>query len=102
MPHIEKEVWQRLKDNPDFSLFGIDLKEPAEKAESFRKEIPVTYPMLLDPEGNIFYSYAGKDAGVTRNVIIDRNGKIVFLTRLYREDEFNDMKKIIEKLLEKH
>ena len=102
MPRIEQEIWQKHKDNPDFLLFGIDLKEPAAKAEGFRKEIPVTYPMLLDPEGTIFYSYAGKDAGVTRNVIIDRDGKIVFLTRLYKEDEFNAMKTVIEKLLNEH
>ena len=27
MPHIESEIWQKLKDNPEFALYGIDLKE---------------------------------------------------------------------------
>lgn len=36
-----------------------------------------------------------KEAGVTRNVIIDRNGKIIFLTRLYKREEFDQMKKVI-------
>src|SRR5450759_1614659 len=36
-----------------------------------------------------------KEAGVTRNVIIDRNGEIIFLTRLYKREEFDQMKKVI-------
>lgn len=99
MPHIEKEIWQKHKDNPDFALFGIDLDEPKEKVQQFARDIPVSYPLLLDPKGGIFYRYAEKGAGVTRNVIIDKTGKIAYMTRLYKEEEFNEMKKVIEKLL---
>jgi hypothetical protein len=49
----------------------------------------------MDPGADIFGLFAQKEAGVTRNVIIDRSGKIVFLTRLYKEEEFNRMKKLI-------
>ncbi|TDO05169.1 TlpA family protein disulfide reductase [Sunxiuqinia elliptica] len=99
MPHIEKDIWQKHKDNSDFALFGIDLDEPREKVEKFGKQIPVTYPLLLDPKGGIFYSYAQKGAGVTRNVIIDKTGKMVYMTRLFKQEEFDEMKSVIEKLL---
>lgn len=99
MPHIENDIWQKHKNNTDFALFGIDLDEPMKKVKDFASQIPVTYPLLLDPKGKIFYSYAEKGAGVTRNVIIDKTGKIVFMTRLYKEDEFNEMKEVIESLL---
>ncbi len=99
MPHIEKDIWQKHKNNSDFALFGIDLDEPREKVEKFGKQIPVTYPLLLDPKGGIFYSYAQKGAGVTRNVIIDKTGKIVYMTRLFKQEEFDEMKSVIEKLL---
>ncbi|MEA4996103.1 MAG: TlpA family protein disulfide reductase, partial [Petrimonas sp.] len=42
---------------------------------------------------------AEKDAGITRNIIIDREGKIVMLTRLFEEEEFNEMVSLIDKLL---
>ncbi|WP_163708491.1 TlpA family protein disulfide reductase [Mangrovibacterium lignilyticum] len=99
MPHIETDIWDKLKDNPNFALFGVDLDEAAEKVSGFAKEIPVSYPLLLDPKGGIFYQYAAKGAGVTRNVIIDKDGKIVFLTRLYKPDEFEEMKAKINELL---
>nr|WP_320117117.1 TlpA disulfide reductase family protein [uncultured Marinifilum sp.] len=95
MPHIEKEIWQ-IHKNKDFALFGIDRDEPIEKAEILIKATGITYPIALDKGANIFAKYAEKESGVTRNVIIDREGKIIFLTRLFNKDEFEAMKKVIE------
>jgi peroxiredoxin len=99
MPHIEKDIWLKNKTRNDFALFGIDMDEPVDKVKEFQKDIKVTYPLTLDPEAKIFYLYAAQGAGVTRNVIIDKEGKIVYMTRLYKEDEFEEMKKVIDILL---
>ena len=99
MPHIEADIWKKYKNNKNFALYGIDLDEPVEKVKEFAKQIPVTYPLALDPKGGIFYQFAEKGAGVTRNVIVDKTGKIVFMTRLYKDEEFHEMKKVIESLL---
>ena len=99
MPHIEADIWKKYKDNPNFALYGIDLDEPKDVVEKFAKQIPVTYPLALDPKGGIFYQFAEKNAGVTRNVIVDKTGKIVYMTRLYKEEEFQEMKKVIAELL---
>lgn len=77
MPHIESKIWQKHKNNPHFALYGIDMDEPLDKVKKF----------------------AAQGAGVTRNVIIDKNGKIVYMTRLYKEEEFNEMVEVIELLL---
>jgi len=99
MPHIEKEIWQKHKENPQFVLYGIDREEPAEKIQVLRDATGATYPIGMDPDANIFGLYAEKDAGITRNIIIDRSGKIVMLTRLYEEKEFNEMVSLIDKML---
>ena len=98
MPHLEKEVWQRFKDD-EFLLIGVDYDETLEKVIKFQKEIGTTYPMALDPNADIFALFAHKKAGVTRNVVIDKTGKIAFLTRLYNREEFDGMIDVIEKLL---
>ena len=98
MPHLEKEVWQRFKDK-DFILIGVDYDEPLEKVTAFRKQMKVTYPFSLDPNADIFAKFARKKAGVTRNVVIDQSGTIVYLTRLYDKKEFNAMVKKIEELV---
>jgi len=99
MPHIETDIWNKYKNDKNFALFGIDLDEPVEKVKEFAKQIPVTYPLALDPKGGIFYQFAEKGAGVTRNVIIDKTGEIVYMTRLYKEEEFAEMKSVIADLL---
>lgn len=98
MPHIEKEIWLRHKDK-DFVLIGIDLDEPLSIVSEFAEKMKISYPLAPDPKGGVFYLYAQEGAGVTRNVIIDREGKIVFLTRLFNHEEFNAMKEVIDDLL---
>jgi peroxiredoxin len=94
MPFIEKEIWQ-AKKGEGLVVLGIDRDEPLEKVLKFHNDIKITYPLALDPGADIFGLYALKEAGVTRNVIIDRKGKIIFLTRLYERPEFEEMKKVI-------
>ncbi len=106
MPHIEKEIWQKYKDNKNFALYGIhthyDTKKPlpAQLAELV-KSTNVTYPIGLDYKSEIFSQYTIPNAGVTRNIIIDKEGKIVMLTRLYKVEEFNEMVTLIDDLLKK-
>lgn len=99
MPHIESDIWNKHKNNPNFALFGIDRDEPAQTVLAFAKKTGITYPIGLDPKGNIFELYAEKDAGITRNVIIDKNGRILMLTRLYDPKEFAQMVELIDSLL---
>jgi len=94
MPFIEKDIWQ-AKKGEGLVVLGIDRDEPVEKVIKFKKDIAVTYPLVLDPGADIFGLFAEKSAGVTRNVIIDRSGKIIFLTRLFEKEEFEQMKKVI-------
>jgi len=98
MPYIEREIWQKNKTK-DFIVIGIDRDEPLEVVVEFGKKMGVTYPLALDPNADIFGLFAHKKSGITRNVIIDKNGKIVFLTRLFKREEFNEMKDVIAELL---
>lgn len=100
MPHLEKEVWQKFK-NENFILIGIDLKEDAEKVERFIAQMKVTYPFTIDSDGSMFESFTLPKAGVTRNIVLDKNGKIIFLSRLYEEKEFAQMIQVIDSELKK-
>ena len=99
MPHIESRIWQPHKDNADFVLVGVDREEPREVVEEYTAKIGTTYPMLLDEKGDVFASYALRKSGITRNVLIDRDGRIVKLTRRFVEPEFNNLVATIDSLL---
>tara|TARA_B100000686_G_C16800352_1_gene985511 strand:- start:20 stop:1909 length:1890 start_codon:yes stop_codon:yes gene_type:complete len=98
MPHLEEEVWKPFKDN-GLILIGIDRDEPIDVVQKFIKDTGVTYPIALDPGAEHFSKFAPKKAGVTRNIVIDKDGRIAFLTRLFDKEEFKEMISVIETLL---
>ena len=101
MPHIESRIWQAHKDNNEFILVGVDREEPLETVEGYTAKLGTTYPMLLDEKGDVFAQYALRKSGITRNVLIDRDGRIVKLTRRFVEEEFEDLVTTIDSLLAK-
>ena len=98
MPHLEEDIWKKYKEK-NVVLIGIDRDEPLETVINFKKQMKITYPLALDPGAEIFSLYAEKNSGVTRNIVIDQSGEIVFLTRLFEENEYKQMLKIIENLV---
>ena len=98
MPHLEKDIWKKYKDK-NLLLIGIDRDEPLETVINFKKEMKTTYPIALDPGGKIFSLFAERNSGVTRNIVINQSGEIVFLTRLFEENEYKQMLKVIESLV---
>lgn len=99
MPFIERDIWLKHQNNPNFALIGIDRDEPLETIEEFAQKTGATYPLALDPNGDHFAKYADRKAGITRNVLIDKTGKIVMLTRLFNMEEFAGLCKKIDELL---
>ena len=59
----------------------------------------ITYPIAPDPDGSLFYAVAAPKSGVTRNVVVNKYGKIVYLTRLFDEAEFSEMIEVVETLI---
>lgn len=98
MPHLESRVWQRFKGE-GLQLLGVDLDEPADKVQGLVTSTGVTYPVCLDPGGTLFEAVTLPKAGVTRNVVVDRDGNIAFLTRLFVEAEFEAMIAAVDTLL---
>lgn len=101
MPFIEKDIWQKHKENPNFVLLGIDREEPLEDVKKFAESTGITYPMALDSNADVFASYAERKSGITRNILIDGEGRIVKLTRLFNETEFNGLVEMIDSMLKK-
>lgn len=100
MPYIESDIWLKHKDNKDFVLVGIDREETKEAILPFIEKVGTTYPIAMDSNGDVFASYALRGAGITRNILIDRDGKIVMLTRKFEEPEFKALVEKIDAMLE--
>ena len=101
MPHIERDIWLPNKDNENFVLVGIDREEELEDILPFIQEVGTTYPIAMDSNADVFAQYALRESGITRNVLIDRDGNIVMLTRKFKSEEFAALVEKINSMLAK-
>lgn len=83
-----------VKNNKKLAILGVDLQESEEAIREFLQEIPVTYPLLLDPGADVKKLYNVFTQPVT--YFIDKDGIIVdkkfgFLTPQEIEDKFGKL-----------
>jgi peroxiredoxin len=97
IPRLEKEVWQKYKDNPRFSMVAIAREQTAADIVPFRKANRFTFPIASDPRRGTFKLFA--DSGIPRTYVVDASGKILFQSVGYCPRAFDQLNRIIEKTL---
>ena len=78
------------------------MKEELDVVRNFVSTVGVTYPIAIDKDGSVFESFTTEKAGVTRNIVLNKRGEIIFLTRLFDELEFSQMVEIVKAELLKY
>ncbi len=87
MPLLE-DIYDRYSDM-GFTLLGVNVEEDSSAALDLLKEIPVTFPILLDTRNSVSKLY--NVVAMPSTVILDRDGKVRFIHRGYLpgyEDEY--------------
>ena len=72
---ILKEYYNELKDD-GLNVLNIDIQESEKKVKSFVEKQQINYPVVLDFNAKVAMLY--KVVGIPLNVILDRNGAIVY------------------------
>jgi len=80
-----------------FTVLGVNLDAKSKKAIGYLKDTPVTFPVLLDPKGDVSGEYGVQ--AMPSTVIIDKDGKVRFLHQGYKSGYEDDYKKQIKSLL---
>ncbi len=87
---ILKEFHNELKDE-GLNVLAIDIQESEKKVKSFVEKQQINYPVVLDIDAKVAMQY--KVVGIPLNVILDKNGVIV-----YKENR-PPSKEILQKLV---
>ena len=98
LPHLQKEVYDKYKNNDDFVLIILGREHNWDEVNKFKTEQGFTMPFYPDPERKVFSVYA--DQNIPRNFVIDKKGKIVVSSIGFEEEEFESIKQKVETLLE--
>ena len=95
MPMFERLHRQFTKQG--LSVVGINAREGTEAIHAYAKELRLTFPLVLDPKGEINAAYGV--IGLPATFLIGRNGRAVARTVGPRDWESVPAKAIIQALL---
>ncbi|QES88201.1 TlpA family protein disulfide reductase [Rhizosphaericola mali] len=99
LPVMQKDIWDKYKDNKNFALFVFGREEGWEKLNNFKVQKGFTFPILPDVDRSIFSKFA--KSFIPRNFLIDENGKIIYESVGYSPDEFKKLEDVIAAHLNK-
>lgn len=94
LPEVQKQIWDKHKDREDFEIVVLAREEGWDKLTPFVEQFGYTFPFYPDLNRKI-YSLFAPDT-IPRNVIIDRNGKIIYQSIGYEPEEFAQMADLIQ------
>ena len=93
LKHVQKQLIDRFKGKK-FVFLPISRGEKKDVVEAFRKKMNYTFPMGLDPQQSIYKLYASNY--IPRNFVVDKDGKVIYVSVGYTPEEFAEMVKVIE------
>jgi thiol-disulfide isomerase/thioredoxin len=99
LPVLQKEIWEKYKDNKDFRLFVIGRDHTDSEMDSFKKMKGFTLPFYADKNQGVYAQFAAKY--IPRNYLINREGQIVYSSLGYTREEFDKLQIKLQELLQK-
>lgn len=98
LPRLQKEIWEDLKSE-DLAVFVLAREEGWEKINPFMEKHNYTFPVFPDLKRGVFGLFA--EQSIPRNVVLDRQGKIIYQSIGYLPNEFTKMVDLIKAELKK-
>lgn len=89
LPVLQKNIWNKYKDNPNFVLIIIGREHSEKEVMLFAAKKKFTMPFAPDPDRGIFKLYATQN--IPRNIIIGKDGKIIYQSSGYSVSEFKEL-----------
>jgi peroxiredoxin len=97
MPYIQKDLWEKLKNNDTFIIMSFGRDHSQEEVNKFIESKKFTFPIFADKDKSIYNLFATKY--IPRNYLIDSNGKVIYASTGFSEKEFEELKATINKHL---
>jgi peroxiredoxin len=97
LPLLQKNIWDKYKNNPSFELIILGREHSEKEVADFVKTKKFTMPFAPDPKREIFKLYATQS--IPRNVIIGKDGRIIFQSIGYSDSEFKKLEAFLAEKL---
>lgn len=93
LPEVQTKIWEKHQQNSNFAFFVFGREEGWDKLTPYKSKKGFTFPILPDLDRSIFSKFAKQS--IPRNILVDRNGKIIYQSIGYEQKEFEALVKLI-------
>ena len=96
---VKETLWPKYKDNKDFVMLVIGREHTDADLKKYNSKKGFTFPLYPDKNRAIFSSFA--DELIPRSYLIGKDGKVVYMSKGYKDTEFEELMNQIESELKK-
>jgi peroxiredoxin len=93
LPVLQETIWEKYRNNANFELIVLGREHTEKEVKDFVKKHKFTMPFAPDPGREIFKLYASQN--IPRNVIVGKDGKIIFQNIGFSKEEFQKIEKLL-------
>jgi peroxiredoxin len=97
LPLIQEQIWNKHKDNPKFAMLTFGREHSWDEVTKFGKNQNLSFPLLPDLKRKVYGLFASES--IPRSYLMDKDGKIIFLSLGFDEIHFKELKEMIDSLL---
>jgi len=97
LPMIHNDIWTKYNHIEDFEFFVFGRGHTVAEMDSFKTKWEYTFEIIADADKAIYTKFATKY--IPRNIILDRQGNIIFAETGFDDEKFSKIKTILEKEL---
>jgi len=97
LAEVQGTLWPKYKDNKDFVMLVIGREHTDEQLQKYNERKKFTFPLYPDPKREVFSKFAEKS--IPRAYLFGKDGKLVYSSVGYTEEEFQKLLETIEKAL---
>lgn len=97
LAEVQGTLWPKYKDNKDFVMLVIGREHTDEQLQKYNERKKFTFPLYPDPKREVFSKFAEKS--IPRAYLFGKDGKLVYSSVGYTEEEFQHLLKALEEAL---
>lgn len=94
---VQETLWTKYKDNKNFELLVIGREHTDADLQKYNEKKNFTFPLYPDKSRAIFDAFA-KNL-IPRSYLVGKDGKIIYATKGYTDEEFAELMNKIEQSL---
>ena len=99
LAEVQETLWPKYKDNKDFVMLVIGREHTDEQLQKYNERKQFSFPLYPDPKRDVFSLFAEKN--IPRAYLFDKDGKLIYSSMGYSEEEFQVLMDTIETALKK-